>query len=74
MSQLCAKRKPSRLVKTALSNGVAKENELLIRRLGYYELLFSGLHRILRIAIKLTMEAVAKMSFTDVLKGGIFRT
>lgn len=74
MSQLCAKRKPSRLVETALGNGVAKENELLIRKLGYYQLLFSSRHRTQRIAIKLTVEVAAKMSFTDVLKGGILRT
>lgn len=74
MSQLCAKRKPSRLVKTALGNGVAKENELLIRKLRYYELLLSNLHRRQGIDVKLTVEAVAKMSFTDVMKGGILRT
>lgn len=74
MCQLCAKRKPFRLVKTALRNGVAKENELLIRKLRYYELLLPSLHRTERIGIELTMEAVAKMSFTDEMKGGIMRT
>ena len=74
MSQLWAQRKPSRLVKTALSNGVSKENELLVRKLRYYELLFSSFHRTQRMGIKLTVDAVAKMSFTEVINGGILRT
>lgn len=45
MSQLCTKRESPRLIKSALSNRVAKENKLLIRELEYHEsyyLAFTG--------------------------------
>ena len=74
MNQLCAKSKPSRLVKTALGNGITEKNELLIRKLRYYELLLFSLHGAQRMGTKLTVDAVAKISFTDVMKGGMLRT